>query len=230
MDSTNQQISTETQTLKQLSMALNWEVKHIPIKRLFDVFFGLMFLILCLPFFLVISLIIKLTSPGKVIYSQIRIGRGGKPFRFLKFRTMYQNADSHIKEILANDPQKRQEWKVTHKLKKDPRITPVGGFLRKTSLDELPQFWNVLKGNLSIVGPRPVVEAEIIKYFGIKATKILSIRPGITGIWQVSGRNDTTYTTRIKLDEEYVDTHSWFLDMKIILKTILCMISAKGAY
>ncbi|MGA8164703.1 MAG: sugar transferase [Waddliaceae bacterium] len=213
-----------------LLMTMNAKVKHSPIKRLFDVCGSIILLIVCLPLFLVISLVIKLTTSGKVIYSQVRIGRGGRPFRFLKFRTMYQDADNQIKKILASDPKKLQEWTLTYKLKQDPRVTPIGRFLRKTSLDELPQLWNVLKGDLSLVGPRPVVHEEIIKYFGAKATKILSIRPGITGIWQVSGRNDTTYNTRIKLDEEYVDTQSWLLDLKILLKTIPCMISARGAY
>jgi undecaprenyl-phosphate galactose phosphotransferase len=175
-------------------------------------------------------LAIRLTSKGKAIYSHERIGRGGKPFNCYKFRTMYRNADQRLQEILESDPQLREEWQKSFKLKNDPRITPIGKILRKTSFDELPQFWNVLKGDLSIVGPRPVVKEEINQYFGVKAYKILSVRPGITGLWQVSGRSDTSYETRIHLDEKYVDNHSLLLDLKLVLKTIPCMVRSKGAY
>ena len=143
---------------------------------------------------------------------------------------MYRDADKRLKEILEADPELQDEWNKTYKLKKDPRITLIGRLLRRTSLDELPQFWNVLKGDLSVVGPRPVVQEEINQHFGVKAYKILSIRPGITGIWQVSGRNDTSYETRIKMDEQYVDKHSLLLDLKLVLMTIPCMISSRGAY
>ena len=206
------------------------KIKHIPAKRAFDIFFSLLALILCSPFYLLIALAIRLTSRGKAFYSHERVGRGGKLFRCYKFRTMYQDAEKRLSNILANNPQLKKEWEETYKLKKDPRITPLGSFLRKTSIDELPQFWNVLKGDLSIVGPRPVVAAELSQHFGVKAAKILSIRPGITGIWQTSGRNDTCYTTRVKLDEKYVDNRNIMLDLKLIVKTIPKMISSKGAY
>lgn len=216
------------------------EIKHLPIKRAFDIIFSLSVLIIGLPVFLIIALAVRITSSGKAVYSHERIGRGGKPFRCYKFRTMYADADCRLKELLENDPAIKKEWERTHKLKNDPRITPLGAFLRKTSLDELPQFWNVIKGDLSVVGPRPVVQAEVTKYLGLKAAKILSIRPGLTGIWQVSGRSDTSYTTRIQLDEKYVDhvhrhTHPLkldliALDLKLIAKTIPSMISSKGAY
>lgn len=214
-----------------LHLPLDCKIKHIPIKRGFDIIFSLLCLILGAPIFLLIALCIFITSPGKVIYSHERIGRGGKPFRCYKFRSMYVNADKRLKEILATNPQLRAEWERSYKLKNDPRITPFGAFLRKTSLDEFPQFWNVLKGDLSIVGPRPVVKDEITKYYHVKAYKILSIRPGLTGIWQVSGRSDIqSYENRIMMDEHYVDNHSFLLDMKLIAKTIPAMLFSKGAY
>lgn len=206
------------------------KIKHIPIKRAFDILFSLLVLTLGIPVFLTIAIIILLSSRGKVIYAHERIGRGGKPFKCYKFRTMYPNADARLQELLNNNPDLQLEWEQTFKLKNDPRIIPGGTILRKTSLDELPQFWNVLRGDLSVVGPRPVVHAEIAKYYGVKAAKILSVRPGLTGIWQVSGRNDTSYETRIQLDEKYVDNHSMTLDFKLIAKTIPSMIKSKGAY
>lgn len=214
-----------------LSSHLEYKIKHAPFKRGFDIFFSLTCLILGSPVFLLIALLVLLTSPGTIVYSHERIGRGGKPFLCYKFRTMYKDADQRLKDILETNPKWRKEWERTYKLKKDPRITPLGSFLRKTSLDELPQFWNVLKGDLSIVGPRPVVKAEVEKYLGVKAYKILSIRPGLTGPWQVSGRSDIPcYQTRVQLDEYYVDHHSLLLDLKLIAKTIPAMLFSKGAY
>ena len=207
-----------------------WKIRHIPVKRTFDIFFSLSALIFSFPLFLTIALAIRLTSRGKVIYAHERIGRGGVTFRCLKFRTMYRDADSRLKAMLAQNEEMRREWQMTRKLKRDPRITPVGRFLRKSSLDELPQFWNILKGDLSVVGPRPVVREELDQFYGTKAGKVLSIRPGLTGIWQVSGRSDTSYATRVHLDEIYVDTQSLFLDIKLICKTLPAVISSKGSY
>lgn len=206
------------------------KIKHRPAKRFFDVMFSLSVLAFGMPLFFIIAIAVKFSSKGSVFYSHERIGRGGTPFLCYKFRTMYQDAELRLSKIFESDPQLQHEWKVTRKLKKDPRITPLGNFLRKTSLDELPQFWNVLKGDLSVVGPRPVVHDEVIKFLGSKASKILSIRPGVTGIWQVSGRNDVDYSKRILLDEKYVDSHSMLLDLKLIAKTIPSMIFPKGAY
>lgn len=206
------------------------KVKHLPLKRALDVIFSLAALILLSPLFLLIACIIRSTSKGKAIYFQQRIGRGGTCFRCYKFRTMYQNADLILNDILEKDAEKRKEWEETYKLKNDPRITPFGVFLRQSSLDELPQFWNVLKGDLSVVGPRPVVQEEIDKHFGHKAEKIFSIRPGITGLWQISGRSDLSYSKRIALDEYYVEKRTIFTDLKIIALTIPRMISKKGAY
>lgn len=206
------------------------KIKHIPLKRIFDFFFSLSVLLFGMPVFLLIAVAVRCSSKGKIIYSHERIGRGGVPFKCYKFRTMYPDADLILSEILQNNPKKLQEWNQTHKLKDDPRITPIGTFLRRTSLDELPQFWNVLKGDLSVVGPRPVVKDEVVKHLGPKAYKILSIRPGLTGIWQVTGRSNISYAKRIFLDELYVDTRSFLLDLKLILKTIPSMVTAKGAY
>jgi len=214
-----------------LHLPLDCKIKHIPIKRLFDICFSLFCLTIGAPLFLLIALILFITSPGKIIYSHERIGRGGKPFRCYKFRSMYADADQRLSEILNSNPQLREEWEKNYKLKNDPRITPFGAFLRKSSLDELPQFWNILKGDLSVVGPRPVVKDEITKYYHVKAYKILSIRPGLTGLWQVSGRSDVhSYEKRILMDEHYIENHSFLLDMKLIAKTIPAMLSSKGAY
>ena len=220
--------SAESTSLPFCSFAC--QIQHLPIKRAFDIVFSLAALLLLSPLFLLIALIIRCTSKGKVIYYQQRIGRGGIYFRCYKFRTMYQNAEAILQEILAKDPSKRKEWDDSHKLKNDPRITPIGAFLRKSSLDELPQFWNVLIGDLSVVGPRPVVKEEIVKHFGHKAQKIFSIRPGITGLWQISGRSDISYSQRIALDEYYVEHRTLLNDLKIIALTIPSMISKKGAY
>jgi undecaprenyl-phosphate galactose phosphotransferase len=209
---------------------LRANIKHIPTKRIFDVLFSLLIITFLSPIYLLIAFIIRLTSKGNIIFVQERIGRGGYSFKCFKFRTMYPDAETRLHTLLDKHPNLKLEWTYHHKLKNDPRITPVGAFLRKTSLDELPQFWNVLKGDLSVVGPRPAVHEEIVKHYGMKAAKILSIRPGITGIWQVSGRNDVPYPTRIKMDEKYVDHHSISLDIKLIFKTIPKMINTKGAY
>lgn len=205
-------------------------IKHNVIKRGFDILFSFCVLVLTAPLLLIIAASIRFFSKGKIVYAHERIGRGGKPFHCYKFRTMYSDADKRLIEILENNPEMRKEWEMSHKLKNDPRVTPIGKFLRKTSLDEFPQFYNVLRGDLSVVGPRPVVQAEIQKHIGHKAGKILSVRPGITGLWQVSGRSDTSYSRRIQLDEKYVDNHTLLIDLKLIMKTIPSMVSSKGAY
>lgn len=213
-----------------LSQGVKVRVKHKPIKRIFDILFSLLTLVLCIPLFLVVGIVIKLSSKGPIFFSHIRIGRGGRKFKCYKFRTMYPDAEERLTEILSRCTKTREEWENSHKIKQDPRITPIGSFLRKTSLDEFPQFWNVLKGDLSVVGPRPVVEAEITKHYGIKAMDILRFRPGITGPWQVSGRSDISYDNRIKLDQKYIENQSFFLDIKLIAKTIPAIFNSKGAY
>lgn len=209
----------------------NIQIKHIPLKRIFDILFSMTALTFLSPLLLLITLLIKFSCGGKSIYAQERIGRGGKRFKCYKFRTMFPDAEKRLQEILHASPELKNEWKQSFKLKNDPRITPLGRFLRRTSLDELPQFWNVLKGDLSVVGPRPVVLDEIVDYYKEKAEKVLSIRPGITGLWQISGRSDLqNYETRVSLDEHYVDHRAFFSDLKIVLKTIPCIFLSRGAY
>jgi len=199
-------------------------------KRIFDIVFSLAVLVGAAPFFLFCVLSVKLSSPGPIFYAHPRIGCKGKPFGCLKFRTMYQDAEAKLKPLLASDPALMNEWKTYFKLKVDPRITSIGKFLRKTSLDELPQFWNVLKGNMSIVGPRPLTAHEVDLYVKDKADKILSVRPGLTTLWIMQGRNDLSMEERIALEEFYITHRTFWLDLKLIGKTILHMIFPKGAY
>jgi len=199
-------------------------------KRAFDLFFASFFVLLSLPFLFLIPLLIKLTSSGPVLYRSKRIGRGGRVISCLKFRSMYADAQERLDEILKQDRKKKIEWKQTFKLKKDPRITPLGRFLRKTSLDELPQFFNVLMGDLSIVGPRPITYPEHLKISTRIRSQILQVKPGVTGLWQTSGRNDLTWKRRVALELNYVKHRSFFLDLYLIVKTIPAMLFSKGAY
>lgn len=200
------------------------------IKRVFDVFFSLSVLILGFPVFLIISFGVWVSSKGPIFHVQQRIGKKGKPFRFYKFRTMEKNAEHKLEELLQKNPSFQKEWNTYCKLKNDPRITSFGKFLRSLSLDELPQFWNVLIGDLSVVGPRPFFSHEIIQHAKEKAPKILSVKPGITGIWQVYGRSNLSIKQRIDLEESYIDRRSFFLDLKLIIKTIPSLFFSKGAY
>ncbi|HEY9651209.1 MAG TPA: sugar transferase [Coleofasciculaceae cyanobacterium] len=200
-------------------------------KRLFDVVFSLSILILFFPVYLILAILIAVTSPGPIFYVQKRVGRNYKPFGCIKFRTMVVNADELLLDLMEKSPELREEFEDNFKLKKDPRITAIGRFLRMTSLDEFPQFWNVLKGDMSVVGPRPLVPEEIPRY-GHHMDKILTIRPGITGLWQVSGRNDIPYNRRIQIDVYYVNFRNFWLDLWLIVKTIGVILSIKnnGAY
>jgi exopolysaccharide production protein ExoY len=198
-------------------------------KRLFDLAFSSFALLLLSPVFLCIAVAIKCTSSGSILYFHKRIGKGGTPFYCCKFRTMYEDAESSLERLFKQHPELGKEWQENRKLSRDPRITPIGLFLRKTSLDELPQFFNVLRGEMSIVGPRPVVEDEIKKFYKEHADSLLSIRPGITGLWQVSGRSLTSYAERIALDIEYVRTRSFLKDLFIIARTVSIVFSRKGA-
>ncbi|WP_414528930.1 sugar transferase [Nodularia chucula] len=200
-------------------------------KRLFDIVFSLLVLILFFPVYLILSLLIVCSSEGPIFYVQERVGKNYKTFNCIKFRTMVSNADEMLMEIMETSPHLRQEFENSFKLKKDPRITKIGHFLRITSLDEFPQFWNVLKGDMSVVGPRPLVSPELPKY-GCHIDHILTIRPGITGLWQVSGRNDIPYPRRVQIDLHYVKFRNFWLDLWIIFKTIDIVIipKNKGAY
>ena len=201
------------------------------IKNFFDLLFAFFVLIFGFPFFLIIALLIKLSSRGPIFFLQERIGKNKKPFKCMKFRTMHPEAQDILKNLITNNEILRKEFEETHKLKNDPRITNIGKFLRKTSLDEIPQFLNVLKLDMSIVGPRPIVKEEIKKY-GSSISKIISIKPGITGLWQVSGRNNLSYKRRVALDNLYVNNINFLIDIRIIFRTLGVIIfpSDRGAY
>ena len=199
------------------------------LKRLIDIVLSASALVVGSPLFLGIWIAIRVSSPGPAIFRHRRIGAGGVYFDCFKFRTMVQNADELLEDVLSVHPDLREEYELTYKLKDDPRVTRIGNMLRKTSLDEFPQFWNVLKGDMSIVGPRPIVTAEVERY-GHWLPLILELRPGITGLWQVSGRNDTTYAERIALDRRYALTRNIATDFSIMLKTPSVMIKRNGAY
>jgi len=198
-------------------------------KRFLDIFLVLLGGIIAFPFLAIIALLIRLDSKGKVFYAQDRIGYQGKPIRVWKFRTMVEEADEVLEKYLRQNPNLRLEWEANHKLKDDPRITRVGSILRKLSLDELPQIWNILRGEMSLVGPRPIVDEEIVRY-GDSFDLYTYVVPGMTGLWQVSGRNNTTYERRVQLDGYYVQNWSIWLDIYILIKTIWVVISREGAY
>jgi len=199
------------------------------IKMLFDISVSIISMPLLLPVIGIIGIIIKSETPGPAIYAHDRIGKNGKTFRCYKFRTMYRDAEERLKEILDSDEEIRNEWLENWKLKDDPRITKVGRFLRKTSLDELPQIFNVIKGEMSLVGPRPYLLREKAD-IGENLYVICSAKPGITGLWQVSGRSDTGYRYRVKLDSWYIMNWSLWLDIAIIFKTIRVVVKMEGAY
>ena len=198
-------------------------------KRVFDFIFSFLGLIVLLPFFILIVFLIKISSKGPAIYSHTRYGLNGKTFPAFKFRSMVLNADKVLVDFLKDNPSLKEEWEKDQKLKNDPRITRVGNFLRKTSLDELPQLFNVLLGQMSLVGPRPIVKNEIEKYDEVYEL-YKSVRPGITGLWQISGRNNTTYEERVNFDKEYIENWTFFSDLIILIKTIKVVIFREGAY
>lgn len=198
-------------------------------KKVFDYLVGgLLFLLLILPL-VIIGSMIRIASPGPAIYRQVRSGRNGRSFPCYKFRTMYRDADERLAGILARDPAARREWETYRKIMNDPRITPFGSFLRKTSLDELPQILNVLRGEMSLVGPRPVTQEEIEMHYQESADLCFSVLPGITGLWQVSGRSNTSYDYRISLDSWYVRNWNLWLDIVILMKTINVVLKKEGA-
>ncbi len=212
------------------------EIDHLPLsstrvrlKRFVDLFLVVSASIFVLPFAALIALMIKLDSPGPVFYAQRRIGRNGKRFFAWKFRSMVKDAPAVLEQYLNQHPELRQEWERDHKLRNDPRVTRIGRFLRRTSLDELPQLWNVLRGDMSLVGPRPIVEEEIVRYgpYYPLYTRVLG---GVTGLWQVSGRSDTSYEERVQLDIFYARNWSVWLDLCILFRTISVVLFRKGAY
>lgn len=198
-------------------------------KRAFDLVASLLAMLIVIPIGLILGGLIYIDSPGPVIFAHKRIGRYGKTFPCYKFRSMVLNAESVLTEYLSSHPDAMVEWNRDFKLKKDPRITRIGAFLRKTSLDELPQLFNVIKGEMSLVGPRPIVEEEIIRY-GEYIQDFYLVPPGITGMWQVNGRSDTTYEERVQMDTWYVRNWSVWIDMVYLLKTVKVVFQQKGAY
>lgn len=198
------------------------------VKRSFDIIVSGLLLLLFSPLFFALFLIIR-KDGGKAVYNQVRVGRDRKVFKCYKFRTMVVNSQQVLRELLAKDPEARRQWNKEFKLKNDPRITPIGNILRKTSLDELPQLWNVFKGEMSLVGPRPITRQEL-KYYGDDVIYYQMIRPGLSGLWQVSGRNDVDYATRVYLDAWYVKNWSLWNDFVILFKTVNVVLRRDGAY
>lgn len=205
----------------------NWHNRLL--KRVFDIVCCIVGLCITWPVFLAIAVAIVITNPGPIIFSHKRVGKDGKIFPCYKFRSMIVDSERVLKEYLAKNPVARREWEENFKLKDDPRITKIGAFLRKTSLDELPQIFNVLKGDMSLVGPRPIVTAEIKKY-GEYFRDFSMVLPGITGVWQVNGRSDTTYEQRVMMDSWYVHNWSIWMDMWYLVKTFKVVIYHEGAY
>ena len=201
------------------------KINYMSVKRVFDLVISTIGLIMLSPIFLILAIIVKLDSKGPVFFAHTRYGKNGKKFKMYKFRTMYENAQDMINDFT---PEQMKEWKENFKLQDDPRITKVGKFLRKTSLDELPQIVNIIKGDLSIIGPRPVIEEELEKY-GESKEKFLSVTPGLTGYWQANGRSSTTYEQRMEMELYYIDHISPKLDFKIFFKTIESVIKKEGA-
>ena len=197
-------------------------------KRSFDFMVSALLLIVLSPFFLVISFLVYFGDPGKVFYGHVRIGKNGKPFKMWKFRSMYQNSDKMIDQLT---PEQKQQYYTEFKIDNDPRITPIGNFLRKTSLDELPQLFNVLCNQMSLVGPRPLIESEIQKYYKDTYDTLLSVKPGITGYWQAYARNNASYHSgrRQQMEMYYISHASLALDIKILFKTAISVLRKSGA-
>lgn len=199
------------------------------VKRGAEVGLVLFLCVVLLPLLAVIAAAVWLSSPGPILFSHRRIRRHGEFFSMWKFRTMCMNSGEVLERYLAAHPEARAEWLRTHKLKRDPRVTRVGRFLRRTSLDELPQLWNVLTGTMSLVGPRPIVAAEVEKY-GEHFWDYCAVKPGITGLWQVSGRSELTYPERVELDRQYARNWSLEADARILMRTWSCVVNRDGAY
>ena len=197
-------------------------------KRVTDTVLAFLGFVCVSPLFVLIPALVKLTSRGPVFYRQERLGKGGRPFRIWKFRSMYADADERLQKLLVADPRARREWERNFKLAKDPRVTPLGWLLRKTSLDELPQLLNVLVGDMALIGPRPIVAAEV-SFYGDAYPVFASVKPGVTGLWQVSGRSDTDYTRRVALDTYYVLNWSPWMDFWIFLRTVYAVLFMRGA-
>lgn len=200
-----------------------------PWKRALDLVIAVPTLIFVAPLLIALAVMIRMHDAGPALFRQSRIGFDGRTFVCFKFRTMVMDAEGALRRHLEKDPRAAAEWAATQKLRRDPRITPVGRFLRRTSLDELPQLFNILRGEMSVVGPRPIVENEVPKY-GDLFDYYIGVRPGVTGLWQVSGRNDVPYPERVRMDADYVKDWSIWLDLRILLLTIPAVLFSRGAY
>ena len=234
--SKNQTFFTSTQQLKDIAGIIGFASIHnltfkgnLILKRIIDILAIFICLPVLLPVFLILSLLVKLTSRGPVFYGHKRVGKDGKEIKCWKFRSMCINSQEILEKILKEDPVRRAEWEKDRKFQDDPRVTAFGKFLRRTSLDELPQLINILLGDMSLVGPRPVTEPELVKY-GKYKDYVLSVVPGLTGMWQVSGRSDTGYEERISFDTYYIQNWSIWLDIWILIKTVWVVLNGKGAY
>ena len=206
-----------------------WGGSDLSLGRMLDVLLSLSALIFLAPLLLLVALLVYIVDPGPILFGHRRLGKDGRTFRCWKFRSMVVDADVRLRGLLESDPAARAEWEADHKLRNDPRITRIGHFLRKSSLDELPQFFNVLMGEMSLVGPRPIVGDEVAKY-GRYFADYCRVRPGITGLWQISGRNDVSYRRRVALDVSYVRSKSVALDMGILLLTVPRVVARRGSY
>ncbi|MGR4865406.1 sugar transferase [Caulobacter sp. LARHSG274] len=201
----------------------------IDASRVADIALASALLVFVMPLLLIVALMIKLQDGGPIIFAHRRVGRGGVAFDCLKFRSMVVDSEARLSELLQRDPRARAEWETDHKLRKDPRVTPLGDLLRRSSIDELPQLLNVLKGEMSLVGPRPIVGAEAVRY-GRWFNAYCAVRPGLSGLWQVSGRNDVAYRRRIALDRLYARRRSFGLYIYILLKTVPAVLLREGSY
>lgn len=222
--------SREAEAAAFKSAYLEQPIRHVDdyAKRVFDIVVSATALIVLSPLILFFALLIRFQDGGKAFFYQPRYGRNGRLFNCFKLRSMVVDSQERLKAHLEANPSARIEWEETQKLKDDPRITRLGQFIRKTSIDELPQLYNVLRGDMSLVGPRPIVQNEITKY-GENFTQYCEVRPGVTGLWQVMGRSDTTYPERVAMDVEYVKTRSFLGDVMICLKTVPAVLMSKGA-
>lgn len=198
-------------------------------KRALDLTLALGTIVVLLPMFLLLGLILVIFQGRPLFIKHKRVGQSGLPFECLKFRTMVTNGDEILKDHLAKSPQAREEWEATRKLKSDPRVTTIGRVLRKSSVDELPQLINVIRGDMSVVGPRPIVQDEV-RYYGDDFTYYTKLKPGLTGLWQVSGRNDVSYRSRVQMDVSYAQQYSLARDVVIIAKTIPAVLRSRGCY
>ena len=198
------------------------------LKRGFDILFAGIALVLLAPVFGIVALALRLRERGPIFFSHTRVGANGEEFACHKFRTMKTDGDRQLEWMLAIDPIARAEWEADRKLERDPRVHAIGNILRRTSLDELPQFWNVLKGDMSIVGPRPITWSEAEKY-GMHFADYCAVKPGITGAWQVGGRSDTSYDYRVGLDVDYVRNATFLDDIRIVFKTVGVVLAQRGA-